>query len=182
MTRQSPANATTQRLRLEALVTKVGVKSKVSPETGLHGWGRTGADFWTVLKDKRGRKRHYLSGRYKETAWGQLAIHCCGRAMLAAGAKGPVSTLRVEAWRANLQEIEARVFIEKALHDKGKRAKLGDDLARRALELLDTRVRLVMLATDNYERRGIAASDVQGYSRKLYDLAAEVAARLGPKP
>lgn len=170
MNRQAPRNATIQRLRLESLVTRV----RRGGDCGLHGYGRIGADFWKVLKDKRGRKRHFLAGRFRETAWGQLSLRCCGTEVLAVGRNGPVSTIRIEAWRANLQEIEARIFIEKTLADKAKRAKLGEDLAGRAQALLDTRVRLAMKANDHYEMRGIAASDIQGYSEKLYNLAAEV--------
>ena len=53
--------------------------------------------------------------------------------ILGIGKDGPLATGRSEAFRENMQEIEARVFIEKALLDKAKKAKLGADLARRSI-------------------------------------------------
>jgi hypothetical protein len=100
---------------------------------------------------------------------------------------GPVATVRFEALRMGIQEAEARVLIEKALDDAAKRAKLGEELAKRAQELLDERVRRIVRAKQDYSPMfsyGSAASwldyaaDAIERSRVLYRLAAEVAAKL----
>jgi hypothetical protein len=169
-------NTTGQRLTVEMLVTSP-VKKKSEKEKkdyGLHGQGRLGADFWPVLKGESGRSSS-LAARYPETAWGQMSLRCCGFASLSPGKNGAVSTVRVEMLRENVQEIEARIFIEKILADPAKRARLGDELAKRALEVLDERKRL---CNRSMQYRETLATGIAEFSEKLYTLAAEVAGRL----
>jgi len=79
------------------------------------GFGRLGADFWPVLKDKQGRRVGRVSGgRYPKSSWRNL--------------KG-------------VQECEARIFIERALTSPALRTKLGDELATNCQEILDERTR-----------------------------------------
>jgi hypothetical protein len=148
---------------------------KFSP--GCSGFDRLGADFWPVLKGTRGAMT--ICGRYPETAWGQLNLTTATPSLLAPGRDGAVSTMRFENVREGLQETEARIFIEKALVDVKKRARLGD-LADRAEALLDERVRGFLAATKN-KGAGWAPwseGDWQERSAELYSTAAEVAARL----
>jgi len=86
-----------------------------------------------------------------------------------------------------VQEAEARIFIEKALDDPAKRAKLGDELAKRAQELLDERVREIARAKQDRSPMFSYGSDVSwgdyaggavDRARALYRLAAEVTAKL----
>jgi len=135
---------------------------------GLCGHGRTGADFWPVLGE--GNRKKILAGRYTETRWGQLGIRCCGTAILAPGKNGPVATYRSEMLRENIQEIEARVFIEKALLDPAAKEKLGPELAQKARDMLDNRVRA--------SNRRAQCSEIITLSRELYKTAAEVAQKL----
>ena len=169
-------NTTGQRMTVEMLVTSpVSRKSdKERRDYGLHGQGRLGADFWPVLKDKRGRL-HSLAARYPETAWGQMSLRCCGMTSLSPGKNGAVSTVRIEMLRENVQEIEARIFIEKILANPAKKAKLGDELAKRAQEVLDERKRL---CNRSLRYREALASGIAELSEKLYELAAEVAGKL----
>jgi len=162
------------RMHMESNFTAMAYKlPKGSPkDAGLKGLGRTGADFWNVLKDGRGRRVGYLAGRYTETRWGQLGIRCCGLALLAPGRDGAIATYRSEMVRENVQEIEARVFIEKALHDEAKKAKIGEKLAKRALEVLDERVRA------SNRKGGAQSTEVTALARDLYRVAAEVAEKL----
>lgn len=139
-------------------------------DAAMHGLGRLGADFWNVMGDK---KKTHIAGRYIETAWGQLSIRCCGLALLAAGRDGAIATYRSEMVRENVQEIEARVFIEKALHDEAKKAKIGEELAKRALDILDERVRA--------SQRRTQCSEITTLSRDLYLVTAEVAKKLEGK-
>jgi len=166
-------NLTAARLAVERLVTSpVTRKHKAEKKDyGLHGQGRLGADFWPVIGGKRGRK-HPLAGRYTETAWGQMSLRCCGCNILSPGTNGAVSTVRLEMLRENVQEIEARVFIEKVLADSAKKAKLGDELAKRAQEILDERKRLCNRS--GYYKETLA-SGIAEYSARLYQITAEVA-------
>jgi len=166
------------RWRLEAMVTNVvhygrlGKGHRDKRDYGTHGIGRLGADFWNVLGDKHGRK-HVLCGRYSETAWGQLKVSYCAQHFLMPGRKGPVATAQLEMFRESSQEIEARVFIEKALAAPEQKARLGKELADRAQQLLDNRTRCVNLSPGN-DWRSILALGVQERSEELYELAAEV--------
>jgi hypothetical protein len=96
------------------------------------GIGRLGADFWPVLKSIRGGGNKIagtIAGRYSEhSSWGQLTIKT---AFLAPGKRGAISTVRFEMVRESVQECEARILIDEALLDAGKRARLGEALARR---------------------------------------------------
>jgi hypothetical protein len=167
------------RVRLEAMVTNLIYYKHVggNKDYGTHGIGRLGADFWHVLVDKRGRKS-VLCGRYYETRWGQLRLDCCGPFFLRPGRDGAIGTGQIEMFRENAQEIEARVFVEKALADPAKKGKLGAELAERAQELLDNRTRLAQRGTADDTRAALALG-IQELSEELYALAAEVAAKVG---
>ncbi len=95
---------------------------------------------------------------------------------LAPGKDGALPTLRFEMVRSAQQQAEARIFIERALTDPAKRAKLGDAAAR-IEKLLDDRTRAL-----NYARsRGwdyFLSSGWQAREEALYAAAAEVAAAL----
>jgi hypothetical protein len=146
-------------------------------DLGTHGIGRLGADFWNVLADRRGRKSE-LCGRYPETAWGQLKVTYCAQHFLAPGRDGAIGTAQLEMFREGAQEIEARVFIEKALADPAKKAKLGNKLAYRAQALLDDRTRVLHSCLEVLDKRGPVTLGIQEQSEALYALAAEVAAAL----
>ena len=182
MTRGFPRSPINQRFFLEALVTsRIMPKGKpFQPDWGLHGFGRMGADFWPVLKDRRGRGSPLLA-RYPRARWGQLNVALWMPALLAPGRDGPIATIRSEMIRENQQEIAARVFIEKALDDKAKRATLGEDAAVRMQELLDRRVRAANLTYARGDRPAGLAVDVGALSADLYRAAAELARRLKAK-
>jgi hypothetical protein len=151
--------------------------------TGMQrGIGRLGADFWPVLPGVRGHGNKVagtLAGRYSgHSNWGQLTIKT---AFLAPGKNGAISTVRFEMIRESVQECEARIFIEDALLDAGKRARIGDDLAKRCQALLDERVRVVLRSGSVLGHHYFVGSGWQERSRRLYNAAAEVAAKLGSK-
>ncbi|HUV39034.1 MAG TPA: hypothetical protein VMY39_05440, partial [Planctomycetota bacterium] len=163
------------------------------------GIGHLGAEFWSVVKDKRGNRRGRVYQRYPEGNWRSNDI-CTS--LLAPGADGPVTTHRYEAMREGVQECEARIFIERALTDATLRTKLGPDLARRAQELLDDRITFMMMGMSDLDidsNTGGAATNgvsswwnhagVEGHkwfvasgwrerTRRLFATAGEVARRL----
>jgi len=177
MTRSFERDPATQRILLEYLVTGRATRKRsldftYKPDFGLHGVGRTGADFWPVLESKRGCKT--LFARYPETRWGQLNVFLWMPAIFAPGKEGPVGSVCGEMLRQNQQEIEARIFIEKAILNPETRAKIGDSLAERAQDLLDSRVRLA-------NTKDISLINAAGTARlasELYKTTAEIAGKI----
>jgi len=189
-TRGCPMLAAVQRLYIEKQACAFA-RFPDGKQYGLRGMGRQGADFWPVggldidAKDMgrtKVRSNVLVVGRYPETAWYQLSVVIYMPFFFAPGSDGAMHTVRSEIARENLQEVEARIFLEKALTDPAKKAKLGEDLAERAQELLDTRLRVASAAGDagneKNDWRCTLASDIPGLSRQLYDIAAEAAKKL----
>ena len=147
---------------------------------GLRGFGRVGADFWGVLKGARGYKA--LNGRYPESQWGTVEIGHEGamRYLIAPGADGPVSTIRLELMREALQEAEARIAVQDALLDEARRRRLGKALADRCRAVLDERTRELRRISSYYGQGTYLMTPAwQQRSESLYEAAEAVAARLG---
>jgi len=148
------------------------------------GLGRIGADFWKVVKDQRGNPRASLAGYYPESYWGQLNLNYCIPSILARGATGPLPTVRSEAFREGNQDLEVRVFLEKAVELVTYREKLGVETATRLRGLLDDRIRMVNRwgGSGKDQSSGALADaplDLHGSNLKLYAAAAEAAGKLG---
>ncbi len=148
------------------------------------GLGRIGGDFWIVVKDGRGRLRSTLAGYYPESYWGQLNLNYCIPHVLGKGKTGPLATVRSEAFREGNQDVEARVFIEKAIEMPAHRAKVGEELAKRCRTFLDSRIRLANRyggARKDHKSGTLkeVALDWQQKNETLYKLAAEVAKKVG---
>ncbi len=99
-----------------------------------HGGGRIGADIWPVLRNKADRRSGEVWARYPENNWRNLDI---ADWFLAPGPDGAVATRRLESLIEGIQECEARIFLEDALLDAQKKARLGSDLAKRCQDALD---------------------------------------------
>jgi len=112
------------------------------------GPGRLGAEYWMVLKDKRGKRAGRSYERYPESNWRNLVIP---EALMAPGPHGAVATNQMEALREGVQECEAIIVIEQALMDEGLKAQLGADLARRCEEYLRARHMMLWLSLSNLQ-------------------------------
>jgi len=158
---------------------------------GTKGLGRLGADFFPVLasaaKRDRSKWSYTILGRYPETSWGQLNIGRGTYHLLGRGRNGPVPSAISEAVRENIQVIETRIYIEKALLDEAKRTKLGADLAKRCREALDERIRMCnrgLSGAPGGSGQGstawlwLASSGWEERAEELFQLAAEVARKL----
>jgi hypothetical protein len=104
-----------------------------------------------VLRNKNGDRQGFVWSRYPESDWRNL---CLFSYLLAPGPKGPGTTTRFEAFREGLQEAEARIFIEKALLDPARSAKLGPELARKCRDLLDARLAMMFRSMSNLQMIG----------------------------
>ncbi|MCG3177701.1 MAG: hypothetical protein BIFFINMI_00020 [Phycisphaerae bacterium] len=165
-------------------VYRIAAEGMITSNSELRGFGRVGADFWPLLKSKRSWEPDApLCGRYPDTnAWHGGWLHNSTPYVLMPGRERPISSAAFEMIREGVQLAEARIFIERALTDATSAAALGPDMARRAQELLDRRVRLNLLATDGMGGdlgwAWYAAPQMEVRNGDLFALAAEVAARL----
>jgi hypothetical protein len=161
------------------------------------GRGRTGADFWPVLKPEdwqglkannaREKKSNSIVARYPESDWSQLNLDRGTENMFTPGPRGALPSEHSEQMRMGIQEAEARIFIEKAILDK----KLAPDLTKKCQELLDQRtLHLRGLGgaggAGSYEDMGgpmlhtwYEGAGSAGMAEKLFSAAAEVAAKIG---
>jgi hypothetical protein len=151
---------------------------------GHEGFGRVGADFWPTKKNAQGKQGITYGGDAGDTS---VTLSDSSPAVLAPGATGPVSTMRLEMLREGAQEAEAAMFIARALADPARKGRLGDELAGRAQALLEARVR-TMLRTMGQASPCNAGCPAdwglfelipwQADSEKLFATAGEVAAKL----
>ncbi len=112
------------------------------------GPGRLGAEYWKVIRDKRGRRAGRSYERYPESSWRNLVIP---EALMAPGPSGAAATNQMEALREGVQECEAIIVIERALMDDGLKAQLGADLAKRCEEFLHARHMMLWLSLSNLQ-------------------------------
>ncbi|MFC1672397.1 glycoside hydrolase domain-containing protein, partial [Planctomycetota bacterium] len=151
---------------------------------GYNGLGRVAADLWPVIKAKRGQTS--ILSRFP--SWQRPGVPTMGHGeFLHPAEEGPVAGVRFEALRLGVQECEARIFIEKPLYDKAKKAALGEELAGRSRKHLDTRVEELIRAKQDRSVMYSIATDASwlGYAaefsdraRRLYALASEVQVKL----
>jgi hypothetical protein len=97
-----------------------------------HGIGQAGADLWDK-RDKQGNVSSLMVGRFPGTSEGNLGAYLANA--LYPGPDGPVPTVAWQNMRENIEECEARIFLEKLLVDK----KLPADLAKKCQDVLDER-------------------------------------------
>lgn len=101
---------------------------------GQSGCGRMGAEFWPTVRNSKGDRSGAVWARYPENNWRNLDI--CDW-FIGPGPDGPVATARLESLKEGLQECEARIFLEDALLDDAKKARIGADLAKQCQDALD---------------------------------------------
>jgi hypothetical protein len=135
-------------LRDETSPTTWRFLGEVNATGANRGFSRVGGDFLTI-QDSKGRGFR-LVNRFPKTSWRMLNILT---ALLAAGKDQPVATARFEIMREGLQETEMRIFIEDALTDPKKRAKLGNAFAEECQSMLDDRTRNVFRAINTLKAK-----------------------------
>ena len=115
---------------------------------GQRGCGRLGGEFWPAVRNSKGVRSGPVYARYPENNWRNLDI--CDW-FLAPGPDGPISTARLEALREGIQVCEARIFLEDALLNDAKHARIGADLAERCQVALDEHHRAMWKTVWNNE-------------------------------
>ena len=175
-----PGSRTMESIRIGSPPAQYLLSLEGMQAAGIRGFGRAGADFWG-LRRKSGRGRTYnMLGRYPESGWAQLNLENSFTFVLAPGPQGALPTVRFEMIRAAAQQVEARIFLEKALADPARKAKLGDALAGRIQKLLDERTRATLYA----RRKGWLWFLSSGWAARddaLFAAAAEASKALGSK-
>ncbi|HUV39075.1 MAG TPA: glycoside hydrolase domain-containing protein, partial [Planctomycetota bacterium] len=148
----------------------------------VHGIGHIGVDYWPVMKGPRGDARS-MSGRY--VFWHSLGLDQVVQSIVSPGAKGAVPSPRLQLMRESLQEAEARIFVQDALLDEDKTARLGDALAKRCRQICDERTQLFRYVSafsgmDTREDcfRTFTRRAWETHSEKLYQAAGDVATAL----
>jgi len=120
--------------------------------TGYRGTGRMGGDYWA---------RSYYDGCKNGGGGPGFSI----MKTLWPGPEGAEPSARFEAMIEGLEELEARIFVEQAL-DRGI---LPADMSRRVVEQMGR----------HYKGTFAAGLDWQDRSRRMYQLASEVAKAVG---
>jgi len=147
------------------------------------GQGQIGADFWP-FRDAGGRQVASLYNRFPHSAnRGAGNKGCTTNQLLYPDADGAVPTIRFELIRENIQECEARIFLEKLLLEKPCR--LPPDLADKCQAVLDERTRWQRMQGVAAEAKlSWAYSGWEERSARLYEAAAQAAAvsRAPPRP
>ncbi|MFW5870920.1 MAG: glycoside hydrolase domain-containing protein [Verrucomicrobiota bacterium] len=149
---------------------------KIATGYGPRGLGRLVGDFWKVLNGK-----HTLAGRYPESAWGQLNMNFWAPPLIKKGKKWPVASARSEMFRESAQQVEARVYLEKAWLDPEGPQILGKDLYDKCRSLVDERIRTVNISAKGGDANEawFISSGWQDRATELFDLCGEVSKAYG---
>jgi hypothetical protein len=155
-------------------------KWRMIPELAItgdqRGVGHIGADFWKVLRNKKGQRAMRIYSRYPESGWLNLDIYT---ALLAPAPEGVAVTGRYENLREGIQECEARIAIERVLSDDTLKRKLDAALVARCQKVLEDRLQNLQLGWSKYPRQTIGSvwyfgSGWQQRAEELFTLAGEV--------
>ena len=146
--------------------------------SGRPGQGQIGADFWPPKPEKGKRPLRSLYNRYPRSSnsgGGNKA--CTTNQLLYPGPEGAEPTLRFEMVRENIQECEARIFLEKLLLAK----RLPAELAKRCQDVLDERTRWERMQGVGWSSISWPFSGWEERTAKLYRAAAEAAKSLATR-
>ena len=144
------------------------------------GLGQIGADFWPAPPDKPGGYRlGTLYSRYPHSSnVGSGNRGCTTNQLLYPDAGGAARSVRFEAVRENIQECEARIYLEKLLILE-QMCPLSAELKAKAQGILDQRTRWHRI---NYNFHGWPDAGIswpysgwEGRTAQLYEVCAEVA-------
>ncbi len=130
-----------------------------------------GLDYWTYITPE-GRLRSALN---TDVHFGNI-VGSTPRTIAAPGPGGAVATVQYEMLREGIQDCEAMLLIRDALNDPARRAKLGEDLARRCEAVLEN---LLCLLETGHRYAPHGGGDVRRHVGRLYAAAADVTAALG---
>jgi hypothetical protein len=149
---------------------------------GTKGIGRLCLDMWRVYErgEKPGKGDAYndVFNSYPHSSIAQRRPTISRMAW--PGPEGALPTLRFETALEGIQDLEAMIYMSEALAKQ--RARLGEGLAAKCERLLDDRRQYLMLAWLEYAKPVTLHPHHYGWrelSRRTYQLASEVAGKLG---
>jgi len=167
--------------RIAPFETRVSVLGhRVLPEwalfCGKQGVGRSGFDFWPVLKDKHGHTGN-IYNRYPHSSCAQRAPALYS--LTWAGPEGPETTPRFEVLCQGVQAAEALIVLADAMDNHADT--LGSDLKARCDRLIRDRIRFCHTRNQQEWQKVFVSMNHYGWQdldRRLFDLAAEVAEKM----
>jgi hypothetical protein len=137
------------------------------------GLGQIGADFWPV-KGPDGKLTRTMVGRFPATSEGNLGIYA-GQ-LLYPGPAGPVPTVRYQMMRENIEECEARIFLERLLLEEPPRLPAAP--AKKIQDMLDERTRWHRMLTPGFASESFISWPYSGWEKRrlqLFEAAAAAA-------
>jgi hypothetical protein len=169
----------------------------------VRGIGRIGADYWSAVRGKDGRRAGHVHDRFAESSWvtgSSLCLTLCNP-VLGPGPDAPAATTKLPVLIEGLQESEARVAIEHSLMVPELKAKLGPELAKRCEDTLRERASIMWKSLNNFPPNPTLDGEAVGWrwrpggngnkwligfgwqaqSEKLFVLGEDVRMRLGGK-
>ncbi|MHC4917218.1 MAG: glycoside hydrolase domain-containing protein [Planctomycetota bacterium] len=138
------------------------------------GLGRTGADFWSVVKGRK-NKATTINARYPQSNQNQLNMSNGTEALLVPGPDGALTSARFEVLREGLYACEARIQIERAILD----GKLDAALAKKCQAVLDERTMTIRAGCVGHVWGWYENMAPTVLATKLFECAAEVQKKLG---
>lgn len=153
---------------------------------GTRGFGRCILDGWGYPATNGTKHLIYEYNRWLRSSCAQREPTTVGLAQ--PGPDGAMNSVRLDVMREGIQEAEAAIVIGEAMEKHAD--KLGAELAGRCRQLVADRITICrsiwsqrsLAGTQNGNAHVGAEGDWQERSAKLYALAAEVTAKLEPKP
>ena len=163
---------------------------------GTKGFGPWGVDFWPILSAGKGGAT--IIGRFNSPLGGQsdprsywytVSLNGSVPYLVGDGAQGPISTVRLELMRENMQEAEAHILCQNVLINSNQKARLGGELLKRCESACNTRLHALRYESEFtffgafkdplFTHFVFNPSAWQKQSRDIYETAAEVAKAVG---
>lgn len=144
-----------------------------STRGAYRGLSRVGLDYWPLEGTASGGRGTGILARFGTN--NVLDINLMRnntRSLTAPGPEGALATVRLQMLIEGRQLTEARIVIERALRDDQARGQLDDGLVRRARELLNAHLAMVLLSEKDWN--WLMTWNLRQHARDVYETAAAI--------